>query len=424
MRVCVFEDNGVSKLQPLSLTRPAFDLRCGAATLLERQLRLFPGAEVSVQVRPELADLCRREHPKLAVNEPGWLGRGPVLLINARWLAPAALPPLGEAPAAGLAGGEIAFVALGAAEARALTADNLPWRPAEWKQALPRVAAGGSLVEHPWDLVESNGAALEQDYRHWQRGREARGAAGLTVLGPPERFLADPSARVEPLVLIDTTHGPVLLDRGAVVQAFSRLEGPCYVGPNTQLHAARVRDASFGPQCRIGGEVESSIVQGYSNKAHEGFLGHSYLGEWVNFGAGTQTSDLRTDYGPVSVPVHGRRVDTGRMKVGSFVGDHVKTSMGVLFNTGSAVGPFSLLLASGGLLPKGVPPFGQYAHGRIEERSDLREMFSTAATVMARRGREWTEDHAEFYFGLYEQTAAERRQAVRDGEQRRLRRVV
>jgi UDP-N-acetylglucosamine diphosphorylase/glucosamine-1-phosphate N-acetyltransferase len=347
-----------------------------------------------------------------------------VVLFNARWLAPTALPPLGESPTVGLAGGEVAFAALGAAEARALTADNLPWRPAEWKRQLPHVAAGGRMIEYAWDLIDANAAALEEDFVHWQITREARGADGLTVVGPAYRFVADPSARVEPLVLIDTTNGPVLLDRGAVVQAFSRLEGPCYVGPETQLHAARVRGSSFGPQCRVGGEVECSIIQGYSNKAHEGFLGHSYLGEWVNFGAGTQTSDLRTDYGPVSVPVHGRRVDTGRLKVGAFVGDHVKTSMGVLFNTGSAVGPFSLLLTSGGLLPRSVPPFGQYAHGRIEERSDLREMFGTAATVMARRGREWTEDHAELYFGLYEQTAAERRQAVREGEQRRLRRVV
>jgi UDP-N-acetylglucosamine diphosphorylase/glucosamine-1-phosphate N-acetyltransferase len=324
----------------------------------------------------------------------------------------------------GLAGGEVAFVALSAAEASRLTADNLPWRPAEWKQALPHVEAGGRVVEYLWELVEANGAALEEDFVHWQITRAARGGDGLTVVGPAFRFVAAPSARVEPFVLIDTTNGPVLLDDGAVVQAFSRLEGPCYVGPGTQLHAARVRHASFGPQCRIGGEVECSIVQGHSNKAHEGFLGHSYLGEWVNFGAGTQTSDLRVDYGPVSVPVHGRRVDTGRVKVGAFVGDHVKTSMGVLFNTGSAVGPFSLLLTSGGLLPKAVPPFGQYAHGHLAERSDLRAMFGTAAAVMARRGRQWTEDHAEFYFGLFEQTAAERRQAVREGEQRRLRRVV
>jgi hypothetical protein len=110
--------------------------------------------------------------------------------------------------------------------------------------------------------------------------------------------------------------------------------------------------------------------------------------------------------------------------VGSFVGDHAKTSLGVLLNTGSAVGPFGLLLASGGLLPRAVPPFGEYAHGRVGERSDLRAMFETAALVMARRGREWGEEHAEFYFGLFERTAAERRQAVRDGEQRRLRRAV
>jgi len=424
VRICVFEDNGVGKLGPLSLTRPAFGLRCGAATLLERQLRLFGGAEAGLWVRPELAGLCRREHPGLPVNEPGWLGRGPVLLVNARWLAPAALPALGERPAVGLASGEVAFVLLGAAEAHALTAGDLPWRPAEWKQVLPHVEAGGRVVEYLWELVEANGDALERDYEHWRAARAVRGAEGLTVVGPPQRFLAAPSARVEPLVLVDTTGGPVLLDDGAVVQAFSRLEGPCYVGPGTRLHAARVRDVSFGPQCRVGGEVEASVVQGHSNKAHEGFLGHSYLGEWVNLGAGTQTSDLRADYGPVSVPAHGRRVDTGRAKVGSFVGDHVKTSLGVLLNTGTAVGPFGLLLTSGGLLPRWVPPFGQYAHGRLEERSDLRAMFATAAAVMARRGRGWAEEHAEFYFGLYERTAAERRQAVREGEQRRLRRVV
>src|SRR5262249_34064551 len=122
-----------------------------------------------------------------------------------------------------------------------------------------------------------------------------------------------------PLVLIDTTRGPVMLDRGVIVQAFSRLEGPLYVGPDTHVLAGRVKGSSLGPQCRIGGEVEVSIVHGYSNKAHEGFLGHSYIGEWVNFGAGTHTSDLRNDYGQVTVTVGPQRVETGLLKVGSFV---------------------------------------------------------------------------------------------------------
>src|SRR5205823_10478880 len=123
-------------------------------------------------------------------------------------------------------------------------------------------------------------------------------------------------ALTEPLVVVDTTRGPVLVDRGAEVQAFSRLEGPCYVGPETQVLGARVRASSFGPQCRVGGEVEGTVLQGYSNKAHDGFLGHSYLGEWVNLGAGTQVSALRVDYGPISVTTAKQELHSGLMQVG------------------------------------------------------------------------------------------------------------
>src|SRR5262249_49955496 len=195
----------------------------------------------------------------------------------------------------------------------------------------------------PWDRVEANAAALIRDEALWRTHREAASLRGLTIQGPADRFLADASARVEPFVLIDTTKGPVMLDHGVVVRSFSRLEGPCYVGPQTQILAGRVMGSSFGPQCRIGGEGGSAIVHGYSNKAHEGFLGHSYVGEWVNFGSGTQTSDLRNDYGQVTVTVNGERVPTGLLKVGAFVGDHTKTSIGTLFNTGSVAGPFGML---------------------------------------------------------------------------------
>jgi hypothetical protein len=106
------------------------------------------------------------------------------------------------------------------------------------------------------------------------------------------------------------------------------------------------------------------------------------------------------------------------------VGDHAKTSLNALLNTGSLIGPFGLLLTSGTLLPRVVPPFCEVAHGRIQERNDLRGTFATAATVMARRGREWTAEHAELAYFLYEATAGQRRQVIREGEQRRLRRVV
>ena len=210
--------------------------------------------------------------------------------------------------------------------------------------------------------MERNAEALGQDYSDWNINRErAPLPAGATLVGPPDQVLIDPAARVEPLVILDATKGPVLIDHGAVVQAFSRLEGPCYVGPGSHILGARLRGGSIGPQCRVGGEVEATIMYGYANKAHDGFLGHSYIGEWVNLAAGTQVSDLRADYGAISFRVGGRTIDSGLIKAGAYLGDHTKTSINALINTGTISGPFSQFLVNGGLLPArcaGVLPRG------------------------------------------------------------------
>ncbi len=427
MRRYLFEDAGVNNLQPLTLTRPAFDLRCGAVTLLERQERILPGRPTAAWVRPELADMCRLEHPYLAVNDAEGseeeTEREPVLLVNARWLAPAerlALPDTGEI---GLVGDQLAYAVVPAPVARGLSLGSWSWQLADWQRTLPQRPAGGWMIDYPWDLIAHNDAALADDYLHWWRMGVPEGR-GVTLSGPGERCLAAHTAQIEPMVHIDTTKGPVLIDSEAVVHAFSRIEGPCYIGAETRIQSARIHGGSIGPRCRIGGEIEASIVHGYSNKAHDGFLGHSYLGEWVNFGAGTQTSDLRTDYGSIHMTLNGQTIDTGLLKIGSFIGDHTKTSLSTLFNTGTLVGVFGQLLGSGELLPRVVPSFCRYGRGRLHERNGMREMFTTAATVMARRQRKWTETHAELFFTLFEKTAAERRQALRDSEQGRLRRVV
>src|SRR5205807_6378889 len=119
--------------------------------------------------------------------------------------------------------------------------------------------------------------------------------------------------------------GPVMIAHGAVVHSFSYLEGPCYIGPRTQIFGAKLRGGTLGPECRIGGEVEESIIHGYSNKYHDGFLGHSYIGEWVNLAAGTQVSDLRNDYGQIRPIIDGQPVKSGLNKLGTFIGDHTKT---------------------------------------------------------------------------------------------------
>lgn len=424
MRICIYEDSAVGRLQPLADTRPAFDLRCGALTLLQRQLLAFGAEGGFALVRPELTDLCRLDHPELIVNNLSDRPEGNVLFVNARWLPPEhslRVPKSGEV---GLCDGQVAYACFPASEADHVTARYLLGQLQEWARKPSARPCGGRMIDYPWQLIEHHAEAMEQDLVYWGRQREAKTAAGTPLVGPAERCLIHPSARVEPMVLIDTTRGPVLIDADAVVQAFSRIEGPCYVGPRTQVLGAKLRGSSVGPECRIGGEVEASIIQGYSNKAHEGFLGHSYLGEWVNLGAGTQVSDLRTDYGNVRIKVGAESVDTGMMKVGAFVGDHTRTSINALVNTGSVFGSFVQLLTTGSLLPRSLPPFCRFGQGEIHERNDLRQLFASAAVAMARRGKGWTDIHAEFYFDLHDRTAEARRRHIRDSEQRRLRRAV
>jgi UDP-N-acetylglucosamine diphosphorylase/glucosamine-1-phosphate N-acetyltransferase len=215
------------------------------------------------------------------------------------------------------------------------------------------------------------------------------------------------------MVVADTTCGPITIGPDAAVTAFSRLEGPCYIGSGTHILGAKIRAGStIGPNCRIGGEVEASIILGNTNKYHEGFLGHSYVGEWVNFGAGTQNSDLRNDYGEVQVFVQGQLTATGRNKVGCFIGDHTKTGLGTLLNTGTSVGVFCNLLPTGHLLPRYFPSFCTFWNGAVTENTELAGLLRTAGEVMRRRDATLTDAHAALFRAILDATSPERQRAV------------
>ena len=420
MKICIYEDDGVGNLAPLTLTRPAFDLRCGTGTLLDRQRRYFSGADIGVQVRPGLADLTRLTHPDLPVNDAQWLRGTDVVFVNCRWLAPATPPTSFPKCGTGLIGDQVAWTIVPAVEA---VLNPQPWLSRNPSECLH--AADGTIVNYPWHLVENNGQAIRADFVHFPRPSTPVTLPGVIVLGTADQVFVAPTARVEPQAVLDASNGPIVIDAGSVVQAFSRLEGPCYIGPASQVLGAKIRGGTtLGRGCRVGGEVEASILHGFVNKYHDGFVGHSYVGGWVNFGAGTQISDLRNDYSPINVFLCGKKVETGQVKVGAYLGDYTRTSVGALLNAGTVVGPFGQLLANGGLLPRYVPPYCQLEHGRVQERSDLRLMFEAAATSVGRRDRQWTDTHAEFFFQLFVQTEPERGMAIRECEQRRMRRVV
>jgi UDP-N-acetylglucosamine diphosphorylase/glucosamine-1-phosphate N-acetyltransferase len=348
----------------------------------------------------------------------------PTALVNARWLPPTSRFAVDDAPHVALIDDEVAYAVLEPEHLAGCGAAALEEKLEELRAGLPQREAPGRMIHYLWDLVAANGDQLILDWELLSPSVQPKPDA-LALVGPADRLHVDPRAVIEPMVVANTTQGPVVIAADAVVAAFTRLEGPCFVGPGTHVLGAKVRaGTTLGPCCRIGGEVEASIVHGYANKYHDGFLGHGYVGEWVNLGAGTSNSDLRNDYGAVTVTANGRRVATGMTKVGCFLGDHTKSGIGTLLNTGTNAGIFTNLLPSGSLLPKYIPSFTSWWNGAITEPADLAEKLQTAATAMKRRGQTLTEAHADLYQYLFDQSASERRRLIREAEQRRLQRVA
>jgi UDP-N-acetylglucosamine diphosphorylase/glucosamine-1-phosphate N-acetyltransferase len=209
---------------------------------------------------------------------------------------------------------------------------------------------------------------------------------------------------VEPGSVFDVSSGSIRLSDGVVVRSHTRLQGPAYVGPGSTILGGSLSEVSIGPVCKVRGEVESSVILGYSNKAHDGFIGHAYLGRWVNLGAFTTNSDLKNNYGSVRVPTASGSRDTGLMKVGCFFGDHVKTGIGTLLNTGTVVGAGSNIYG-GRMPPTYVPPF---SWGTGEELTEFRldKFLEVAGRAMGRRGVEISDGLEGMLRRAWEETRA------------------
>jgi UDP-N-acetylglucosamine diphosphorylase/glucosamine-1-phosphate N-acetyltransferase len=425
MRLCLVEDKATPDLEPLTLTRPCFELRLGAGDIATKIARAF-GQQAGpprygMFVRPHLAPLMRERNPAAPVNDRAWLARGPVLVVNGRWVpAEGFRPPAVNSPRIGLCGGRPACAWVGPGQAVALELHSVDAWFEEMASDLECVELDGEWIDRPWDLVAKNADHLNRDFlAAGHAGVGSRHLATAALVGPADRLYIHDTARIDPYTVFDTTGGPITVEAGAWVQPFTRVEGPCYIGRDTQLFRANIRGGvTLGENCRIGGEVEASVVHGYSNKYHEGFLGHAYVGEWVNLGAITSNSDLRNDYGKVSVPLGGDPVPTGMAKVGCFLGDHTRTGLGSMLNTGTAIGVMCNVLPGGPLLPKHVPSFSAVLYGRVAPGFPLDQVFETARVVKGRRGQAFTACEEQLYLDLFEQTRLERERAYQKSEGR------
>jgi UDP-N-acetylglucosamine diphosphorylase/glucosamine-1-phosphate N-acetyltransferase len=401
-------------------------LLLGSSTLgakIARAVGVGPGpARRGAVIRPHLAPIQHERDPRTSLNDSDWLARGPVLVANARWVPPVGFQlPEAHAPWLALCDGQPACALVGPELAVGLNPGGVDGWFEDLASRAERLDVGGDWVTRPWDLVAKNSEHLARDFvAEGRSGLSNRHLASIALVGPAERLSIHETARIDPYTVFDTTNGPITVAAGAVVQPFTRIEGPCAIGRDTQLFRANLRGGvTLGPNCRIGGEVEHSIVHGFSNKYHEGFLGHAYVGEWVNLGAITSNSDLRNDYGEVFVPLQGDPVPTGMAKVGCFLGDHTRTGLGSMLNTGTAVGVMCNILPAGPLLPKHVPSFTAVLYGRVAPGFPLEQMFATARTVKGRRNQDFSAVEEQLYLDLYEQTRLERERAFHKSNERR-----
>ena len=238
----------------------------------------------------------------------------------------------------------------------------------------------GLPLEGTWDLLTALEHLLAADCTAALAAGPDPVPDGTLVLGDPGD-IACFGALVEPGVVFDVRKGVIVLEEGVEVRSGTRLEGPLFVGPQTLLLGGAIRHSAIGPQCRIHGELAASVFLGYANKSHDGFVGHSVVGHWANFGAGTTTSNLKNTYGEVRLDLPGARVSTGRTNVGTFLGDHAKTAIGTLFSTGSVVGAGANVV--GAPVPRWVPPFAWGAG--TGECLDAEGFIRIAKRVMPRR---------------------------------------
>ena len=409
--LCIFEDVHFKNLHPLVYFRPVYDLRCGILTLREKIQRSYPQAEVVLHTRKYLESVLRNNNPGIDVNKLAEETKG-CLFINGSVIAEKNLSdliPLEGDDRIYMNGNKIIALRTSSTSfdefnnGEPFTADSFKEMEVEQVEV--------DFVTYPWDLVTRNADQITADFKCLvDDSKEMQNGTiydGVTLVNRENIYVAR-GAKIKPGVVIDAEEGPVYIDEKATLLPNVVIEGPCFIGKGSKIKTgAKIYEGtSIGPVCKVGGEVEESIIHSYSNKQHDGFLGHAYLAPWVNLGADTNNSDLKNNYGNVKVTINDEVIDSGSMFVGLTMGDHSKSGINTMFNTGTVVGVSSNVFGSG-FPDKYIPSF---SWGGCESSTTYRldKCLEVAKRVMARRDIELSPDDETVFRHVFDITSSER----------------
>jgi len=373
----VLYDDAVARgFAPFAATRPTSELRAGTSLLRRRWERVAGRRADGFVGAPWLRDFEEFDAPP-AVAADATIAEGAIVASSR--CAVALDEVLATGDGAWVCGTEICAVRL----QRAVPAGELQ----DGRVPLAALASGtarpvrGRWIGAVWELIAQLSVQLAEDIPVIAPGLHSASLM-YDALGPHPLTIEE-GAVIEPYVVFDTSAGPVVVRRGATVSAFTRVVGPCYVGEGATIVGDRIANCAIGEYAKIRGEISSSVVLGHSNKGHTGFVGHSYLGRWVNLGAGTTTSNLKNTYGSVHLWTPDGVRDTGMQFLGTLFGDHAKTGIGTMLTTGSVLGAGANVFGAA-MPPKYVPPFA-WGEAPGFGTYEVEKFLAVAARVMQRR---------------------------------------
>ena len=369
MHLILFDDQSRESLLPLTFTRPASELRVGILTIAGKWEH-----EMGISSSPLSIDYLQGKYP-CNTGEDNLLVNGVLLPDNQ---LRAAIRNLSQ---------EQALVQEGILLAVRTSREQAEsFNPDSWLDRGTEYGGTVSLVDQPWKIFSLNGQEIEADFNRLTRNRESGKLSPTVQVDRPDKVFVEPGFQGE-CFTVNASRGPVYLGKDSEI-----MEGSVIRGPFALCEASVVKMAAkiygpttIGPNCKVGGEINNSVLQANSNKSHDGFLGNSVLGEWCNLGADTNNSNLKNNYGEVKIWSYATRdfVGTGRQFCGLIMGDHSKCGINTMFNTGTVVG-VSANIFGPGFPPTFIPSFSWGgAEGFAEYR--LSKALETASLVMERR---------------------------------------
>ena len=415
MNVIVFEDSGVENLYPVTTGRPAYAITCASLRLIDF-LKSLNSRMIGI-VRPFLERIQMLAFPELEQSLD--LSQRWTLLVNAR-LAPTVknwekIGTLMESSNQLLPEGILIRVGWATAAAIIPTSTLQDHPRSNWPEIIESLGSSPdcevtedelSLFDYPHEIIDSNIQSFSDNLSY-------RIAQGNYTEKYKNVFVADGVQIVDP-VLFDSKPGPIVIDADVKIGPFCFIRGPVYIGPRTRIseHASIKDCVSISHTCKIGGEVESTILEAYTNKQHHGFLGHSYLGSWINLGAGTCNSDLKNTYGMVNMQYGSEKVASGMQFIGCIMGDYAKTAINTSIFTGKTIGTASMVY---GFATTNVPSFVNYAR-TFEKVGNLppEVIVTTQKRMFSRRNVIQRPCDIELILDMYRNTQHERPDGLSD----------